>query len=837
MQVAIERNSWKLPPEDILQVADPKSKEEQEDLGYSGDSQNWRSVILALLVIGIVISGIVTAINLIGYVDELLEFDGRRMHLDEFLRGEMVPEKLVPSWVTASQLVFQGDDGNLYVLNGGNDTLAVLVTNHTLRQLNVEDYQCSTDLKYILLKHNSKQVFQNTRSALYTVYDVTNDHHLPITLSDSSQIQQTKLDYATWAANTSVLIFIANNDIYVRYSPLSGQDIRITNTGQPDIYYNGVPDWLYQEEIFQPESNIALWPSPDGSYILFASFNDSEVRSFSYPWIEPSTMSSASTSQSFPSTKSIRYPTPGTALPKVSLWIVSIKEEHNHLPHVEIQPPVVLRDQDYYLTSAQWLTEDNSQISAIWMNRAQNISIISNCQASTQWICNETHAERAMDNMWLDVQPHPVFSPDGQSYMLISPVQEGPNIYTHIKHVTLVQQKIAVISHGPYYVIKILAWDTVNHLVYYMGTHESWPGQQHLYVIKDPTADDTLRHNPKCITCDLSEPYKNCSYFNVYMNKISEQGHTQYVVSCDGPQLPLAFLHRTSDNSPVRLLFNTSTKYAEMLDKVALPKRQSMEVMHSQGHKAHVQFTLPPSWRPELRDATFPVVIHVNGRPGGQLVSDKFAIDWATYMSNKHDIIYVKIDVRGARTNPTTALYRRIGAIEVQDHMETIQHLLDQYKYLDRNKITIWGWGYGGYVTTRLLGSQPHQGSFIFRCGVSVAPVTDFNFYNAAFTERILGFPNDNQKGYVEAGASQRVDHIPAQSLFLIHGLADISVPYIHTLSIAQALAERRIIFRYQSYANEGHPLSGVLSHVYSSVEDYLIKCLKLEEEDSSLTF
>uniref|UniRef100_A0A8D9BYV7 Inactive dipeptidyl peptidase 10 n=1 Tax=Cacopsylla melanoneura TaxID=428564 RepID=A0A8D9BYV7_9HEMI len=158
MQVAIERNSWKLPPEDILQVADPKSKEEQEDLGYSGDSQNWRSVILALLVIGIVISGIVTAINLIGYVDELLEFDGRRMHLDEFLRGEMVPEKLVPSWVTASQLVFQGDDGNLYVLNGGNDTLAVLVTNHTLRQLNVEDYQCSTDLKYILLKHNSKQV-------------------------------------------------------------------------------------------------------------------------------------------------------------------------------------------------------------------------------------------------------------------------------------------------------------------------------------------------------------------------------------------------------------------------------------------------------------------------------------------------------------------------------------------------------------------------------------------------------------------------------------------------------------------------------------------------------
>lgn len=814
------------------------------DLGYAGDSQNWRSVILALLVIGIVISGIVTAINLIGYVDELLYLSGKRMDLEHFIGGKLTPKTLTPSWVSSTQLVFQGDDENLYVLDTEReeDHLSVLVTNHTLRQLNVEDYKCSTDMKYILLKHNSKQVFQNTQTALYTVYDVANDHHLPITLSDSSQIQQTRLNYATWAANTSVLIFIANNDIYVRYSPLSGLDYRVTSTGQADVYYNGVPDWLYQEEIFSPESNIALWPSPDGSYILFASFNDSDCRSFSYPWIEPSTMSLAGNEQTFPSAKYIRYPTPGSPLPKVSLWIVSIEQEHLHLPHVEIQPPLVLRDQDFYLTSANWLIQDNSQISAIWMNRAQNVSIISSCQASTQWICNETHAERAMDDMWLDVQPHPVFSPDGQSYMLLAAVQEGPSIYTHIKHVTLQQQRIAVISHGPYHVLKILAWDTVNHLVYYLGTHESGPGQQHMYVIKDPSADDTLRHNPKCLTCNLqqTEPYLNCTYFNVYMVKMSEQGHTQYVLSCDGPRLPLAFLHRTSDHQRVRLLFNTATSHAEALSHLALPTRRSVEVTHSQGYKAYVQFTLPPSWREELRDASFPVLIHVNGKPGSQLVSDKFSIDWGTYMSSKHEFIYIKIDVRGAKNNPTTALFRRIGGTEVQDQMETIRHLLDTYKYLNRNQISVWGWGYGGYVTTRLLGSQSHQGAFKFTCGVSIAPITDWNFYNAAFTERVLGLPTDNQKGYVEAGASQKADLIPPQSLFLIHGLADISVPYIHVVSLSQTLAERKdgnIMFRYQSYPNEGHQLSGVLRHTYASMEDYIIKCLNLEVEgDASNT-
>lgn len=89
-------------------------------------------MILALLVIGIVISGIVTAINLIGYVDELLYLSGTRMNLDQFLQGELVPHKLTPSWVTSTQLVFQGDDGNLYVLDSSNDSLSVLVTNHTL---------------------------------------------------------------------------------------------------------------------------------------------------------------------------------------------------------------------------------------------------------------------------------------------------------------------------------------------------------------------------------------------------------------------------------------------------------------------------------------------------------------------------------------------------------------------------------------------------------------------------------------------------------------------------------------------------------------------------------
>lgn len=163
------------------------------------------------------------------------------------------------------------------------------------------------------------------------------------------------------------------------------------------------------------------------------------------------------------------------------------------------------------------------------MTRSQNLSLISACRAPT-WECEETHSERAPEGQWLDAQPHPLFAPDGDSFLLLASVQEGDKEhFTHIKHVTLTQQRIAVLSHGRYEVSRdrtglifsnenkssqmyfswqvseILAWDTKAHLVYYLGTRERRPGQRHLYVVRDPTADDPRRLEPLCVTCDLGE--------------------------------------------------------------------------------------------------------------------------------------------------------------------------------------------------------------------------------------------------------------------------------------------------------------------------------------------
>lgn len=835
-------NSWRVPADETLQVADPKGKKaelssEEELALHLEEGRNWKSIILSLLVISLVISGICTAIYCLGYVDELLYWHGKRMDLDEYLQGHLSPGRLPAAWISHTHFVFQADDGGLAILDTTNFTVSILVTNHTLRQLNVRGYECTKDLKYVLFQHNVKAVFRQSFTALYTIYDVNKDHHIPVRLSTASKTQQQRLQHVRWLGGSHQMLIVFANDIYIRPSPLNNTDVRLTNTGKPDLVYNGIPDWLYQEDVLQkPE---ALWPSADGTHIMYATFNDTNVGTLSFPWFATGAVlaagGAAQRPPTFPSSRTIRYPTPGTPNPQVRLYILDISNL-TELVSFEVLPPKALQGQDFYLTSAGWIGEHNTHVAAVWMNRAQNLSIVSACQ-EPNWTCIETHAERAAEDAWLDIQEHPVFAPDGDSFLLLAPVQEGrTEVYTHIKHITLTQHRIAVLSHGAYEVNTILGWDSFNHLIYYLATQEGKPGQRHLYVVRDPSVDDAKRVEPQCITCDLSEflwgsryYYSNCTHFNALISPGTDHsGMRYYALHCDGPGLPFACMHSTIKHKLFKLLYDTRPKQSPILEKLALPKQRTFEVTLPQGLRAEVQLLLPPSWRAELRHAAYPVLVEVNGQPGSKAVSEEFRIDWGTYMSSHCDLVYVRLDVRGSRGHSNRALYHHLGGVEVTDQIAVVHHLLTTLTYVDPTRVALWGWGYGGYVTAMVLGSQ----QTVFKCGIAVSPITDWLYYNSAFTERTLGLPAENYKGYVEADATQRARHIPSKSFFVLHGLADLSTPYQHGVAMARALTEAGVLFRYQSYADEGHLLQGVIEHVYSSMQDFLKECLSLDVDE-----
>ncbi|KAH8366872.1 hypothetical protein KR084_009183, partial [Drosophila pseudotakahashii] len=179
---------------------------------------------------------------------------------------------------------------------------------------------------------------------------------------------------------------------------------------------------------------------------MFALFNDTNVGMMTYPWLSSGALFSKSGKFSgnlFPETKIVRYPTPGTANPEVELWAVDITNLSS-IQKYKIKPPASLYGQDYYLTSAGWISDTNRQVSVVYMGRSQNYSVISVCSRVQSWNCSEV-------NEWLDISPHPVFSSDGGSFLLLASIQEsGQYQFTHIKHVTISQRKISVISHGRY---------------------------------------------------------------------------------------------------------------------------------------------------------------------------------------------------------------------------------------------------------------------------------------------------------------------------------------------------------------------------------------------------
>ncbi|XP_014274528.1 inactive dipeptidyl peptidase 10 isoform X2 [Halyomorpha halys] len=828
MHAAIERNSWRLPPEEIVQVADPRTKKAQpgdveEELTYPdrGEGRNWLSVVLSLLVIAAVVSGILTAIHSLGYVDELLYWSGRRLSLQEVLQGEISGSRLSPAWVSGSHFLFQADDGGLSVFSTVTDNVSSLVSNHTLRQLNVKWFQGSHDLNFVLLRHNVKKVYKNTFLAYYTIYDVRNDHHIPIRLKEETKVQQSWLRYASWCGNTTRIVLVAeDNNIYTLSSPGQLVEVPITTTGRPGLVYNGIPDWLYQEEFAQLRQS--MWCSGDGAKLLYASYDDRGVRGFQYPWLEPHPHSAVL----FPSSNTLKYPTPGTPNPVVDLWIADLSSLE--IDHQKILPPQVFQNKEYYLISANWVSEDAKEVAAVWLNRAQNLSLVTVCAPPT-WVCIEIHAERAAEGGWVMPKGAPIFAGGNESFLLVSRLQEGDRgKFSRVKLVTSTdgQRRIGVISHGRIHVSSILAWDYSNKIVYYLGIDEDRAGQRHLFAVGTPQGGQSAAR-PVCITCNNTKRlYDNCTYFNAYLPPppYPDNGIRRYVVECQGPGLPVAVAHGLPQHKPLLQLY--TARGAGKLSGLALPLQRTFHVPLGHGlGRATVQLLLPPSWREELRDAAFPVLIEVNGKPGETMVTEKFNIDWGTYVSSQFDVVYVRVDVldEGSIYADT-----RLVGMRIQDYIGVIKYLLDTLKFLDKERIAVWGSGFGGYITTMMLSSQNH----VVKCGISISPITDWLFYNSAFTERILGLSSESYKDYVEADAVQRAKHVEAGSLYLLHGLADISVPYSHSLSLAAALARSSVLFRYQSYADEGHDFSGVKEHVYLSMEEFLSQCLSLDNNE-----
>ncbi|EEB12760.1 dipeptidyl-peptidase, putative [Pediculus humanus corporis] len=811
------------------------TSQRKEDLNGSPPSErNWRGILIALLVIIAVLGLIICSIFLLSPPDEEPRVRGKLISFDNIVQNKYKPRFFNGSWISELEMVYRDEYGNVKMLCVENFTTKSLITNTTFELVNAVDYKVSADLNYILLITNAIRIWKYSFRAKYYVYEIATEEYFPLKASQeySDSDDFPFLESATWAPTGNAIVFVQENNLYYKARIRKPQVYTITRDGMKNIIFNGRPDFFYETKVLQ--SGTAFWFSSDSTMLAFASFNVTDVEKLHY---------SQYGTTKYGEIKTINYPRTGTENPKVKLTVVNMTYP-KILKTTIVQPPsIYVKNNDYYLTGVKWI--DSKRISVTWMNRKQNITSISICKAP-QWMCTDIYQDFGKES-WVNKIEDPIFDNNGTWFLAILPLQ-GSNggRFQELCQVDSASRKFIYLTTPPMIVKKILAWDMRNHVVYFIAVLE--PGSRHLFK----TGDRHSSHRSwDCLTCfygnrtsfynkkiynnisvingfyknflvnvTLSEDDSNfqCLYSNVYFNSVYNPKY--YVLDCLGPEVPSVFIFDVSTNSMLAVL-DANSELRSIFQAMAVPQIRKFQVELESGYHAQVKLLLPPGLR-EYEDISFPLILNVDSSPGSQLITEEFKIDWWWYLSSCKNIIIAEIDGRSSDFQGDKIIHRinnKIGAVEVEDQIAVVTYLRDTLKFIDKNRMGVFGKGQGGYLAGMIIG----QDKDLFRCGVLVNPITNFLLADTYTSEKYMGHPNDSEKykNYEESDLNKKIESFKGKQFLLISSLADTEVPVEHSMVFVQNLIKENIIFRHQVYPDEDHDLTGVSLHYYNLIETF----------------
>lgn len=709
---------------------------------------------------------------------------GERLDLKAVAGGDFAGEALtrvepMADGETYAQISKDGKQVVKYSFKTGKQ-VGVIFDANAVRGANIgsiDGYVMSPDGRRMLIQTHTKRIYRRSFTAEYYIYTLGNSSVVP--LSDGGP-QQTPI----FSPDGNQIAFVRDNNIFLVKLLYDNAESQVTKDGKRNEVINGIPDWVNEEEF---ATNSSMVFTADSKQICWIRYDESAVKEYSMQMFKGSNPSMDEYAD-YPGFYSYKYPVAGGENSKVAVYSYDIKSRQTR----KMQLPL---DADGYIPRIK-MTSDPTKVAIFTLNRHQdNLSIyMANplstvCQLVIQDKVDKYFKEEAMANIKIT-----------DRHILIPSDRDG---YMHLYLYTLGGQLKRRVTRGNYEVTDVYGYDEATGDVYY-AANELGPQDKQVYV---------AHQNGKTERLTAREGYNSATF---------SAGYKYFINTWSDINTPVVYtLNNNSGKVLSTLVDNKGLK--EKLAAYDLGTRELFSFTTSEGVKLNGWMVKPAGFDASRR---YPVIMYQYGGPGNQQVLNSWNIGMCgqgalleQYMAQQGYIV-VCVDGRGTGGRGAEfekCTYLRLGELEAKDQVETALWLGSQ-PYVDKNRIGIWGWSYGGWNTLMSMS----EGRPVFRAGVAVAPPTSWRYYDTVYSERYMRTPKENPSGYDEVNPMARVDKLSG-ALLICHGLADDNVHFQNTAEYTEALVQADKDFKENIYTNRNHSIYGgnTRNHLFRQIVNF----------------
>ena len=648
----------------------------------------------------------------------------------------------------------------------------------------VDGYIMSPDGRNMLIQTQTKSIYRHSFTAVYYIFTIANNKMEP--LSDGGP-QQTPV----WSPDGTQVAFVRENNIFLVKLLYNNAESQVTKDGKVNAIINGLPDWVNEEE-FSHNSSMVF--SADSKQIVWVRYDESEVKEYSMTLFKGSHPAKEEFA-TYPGFYTYKYPKPGEQNSKVQVLSYDIKSHQTRT----MQLPL---DADGYIPRIK-ATSDPTKIAVFTLNRHQDeLKVYMANPMST--ICQQVVEDKVDKYINENVFANLVFT---NKHMVLTSERDG---YNHIYLYTLNGQLVRSVDAGTQSVTTaVYGYDELTGDLYYAALNAG-PTNQRIFVNHKNGKTDCLTPQDGWHTAIFSQDLK---YF---VHTWSDINTPPTYVLCNNAGKTLS-----------TLVDNKSLK--EKYDAYDMGTKEFFTFQTSEGVQLYGYMVKPKNFDPMKKH---PVVMYQYGGPGSQQVKNAWNIGMSgngalmeQYLCQQ-GYVCVCVDNRGTGGRGAAfekCTYLRLGEFEARDQVEAALWL-GQQSYVDKDRIAIWGWSYGGWNTLMSMS----EGRPVFRCGIAIAPPTSWRFYDTIYTERFMRTPKENASGYDEVNPMARASKLHG-ALLLCHGLADDNVHYQNTAEYVEALVQADKDFRQLVYTNRNHSIYGgnTRNHLYRQCVNFFNENLK----------